>query len=245
MASTDTLYSALFALPELLERGRDNTIKCPVYRAGALVAPSSGTVNVYDANNTLVVSAGAVTVSGSVAQYTVTAGVLASPAMGDGWRVEWSLAMPDSTTRLFRNAGSLVRAAMAPPISDVDLFRRVSGLDPSSNVPLSNHTDYQTFIDEAHTEIQLRLISAGRRPWLVMEPSAMRQPYLLLTLALIFEDFRSRLNAAYAETAADYRRQYEAAWTGLTFHYDESTDGQSAQGRRKSSRPTTWLCSRG
>jgi hypothetical protein len=46
MSSSDTLYAARFIVPEALERGRNNLIKCPVYRFGALVAPVSGTVRI-------------------------------------------------------------------------------------------------------------------------------------------------------------------------------------------------------
>ena len=50
MSSTDTQYTARFSLPELIERGRDELIKCMVYLSGALVAPSSGTVTVRNAS---------------------------------------------------------------------------------------------------------------------------------------------------------------------------------------------------
>ena len=67
MSSTDTQYTARFSLPELIERGRDELIKCMVYLSGALVAPSSGTVTVRNASGDVVINAASATITGSVA----------------------------------------------------------------------------------------------------------------------------------------------------------------------------------
>ena len=66
MSSTDTTYTARFMLPDLIERGRNEVIKCQVYHNGALVAPSSGTVSVYDPSNTAKVDGASVTIASSV-----------------------------------------------------------------------------------------------------------------------------------------------------------------------------------
>jgi len=245
MATADTLYSARFPLPELLERGRDNLIRCFVYRDGALVAPSSGTVSVYNASNVAVVDAAAVTIVSQVAQRSVSGASLSSQALGDGWRIEWSLLMPDATTRLFRQDGALVRSSFVPPITDVDLFRRVSGLDPSNSARVSTLDDYQDYIDEAHVEINNRLISAGRRPWLVVSPSSLRQAYLYLTLALIFEDFATRLDDAYSNEAKRWRSHHKVEWDALSFRYDETDAGAVDTSRRKATTATFWLGSGG
>ena len=160
----DRTYQVRFPLPSLLERGIDTVIKAPVYQAGALVAPSAGTVTIYDETNTARVSAAAVTITDSVATYTVTAGTTSGLTLADGWRVEWSLTVSGGTVRAV-NEASLVRQIVRPMISDVDIFRRVPALDPSSASVITSESNYQDYIDEANTEIQLRLISAGRRPW--------------------------------------------------------------------------------
>ena len=88
MALNDQTYQVRFPLPSLLERGIDTVIKAPVYQSGALVAPSAGTVTIYDDSNTARVSAAAVTITDSVATYTVTAGTTSGLTLADGWRVE-------------------------------------------------------------------------------------------------------------------------------------------------------------
>lgn len=240
MSSDDTLYSARFTLPTFIERGRDNVIKCAVYRDGALVAPSSGTVTVYDEDRAAVVSAAAVTVSGSVAQYTVTDATTTGVSLDDGWQVEWALAMPDGVTHTFRNDGALVRAALYPVLTDADLYRRVSSLDPSGSDVITNATTYQDYRDETWTAVQLRLIALGNRPNLVISPTALREAHLLLTLAYIFEDLSTRLNEAYEGRAEMYRRHYDQEFKRLSFKYDVDDDGQADAGSRRNAYPTVW-----
>jgi hypothetical protein len=241
-ASASSL-TARFLLPDQLERGRPNALSCPVWQDAALVAPSSGTVTIYDGGGAVLVSAAAVTVTGSIATYSYTPA--ATIPYGEGWRVEWSLVIA-GVTHVFRNDGALVRVVLHSPITDADLFRRVSALDPAGAAPISSVADYQDFLDEAHAVIQLRLITNGNRPNLILSPSALREAYITLALALIFGDFETRLSETYAERASEYRRQYERAWGELRFTYastDEAEGGSSL--RRRSASPTVWLTSRG
>jgi len=243
MSAADTLYSARFLSPEFLERGRNNVITCPVYRLGTLVAPSSGTVSVYKADQTAVVSAQNVTISGSVAQYTVTSAVLSSLQFEEGWLVEWALAMPDNTTHTFRRDGALVRHPLYPVVTDADLLRRHSDL---SQLRASGVTSYQDYLDEAWAVIQNRLVTSGRRPWLVMSASSLRDVHMNLALHLIWLDYATSAGdtSRYQQLADHYGRGYEESWGRLTFSYDE-TDENKVDVRRASGTPTLWLCGRG
>lgn len=240
MSSTTRDYSARFMLPELIERGRDELIKCPVYYDGALAAPSAGTVSLYKPDNTKAVDGATVTISGSVAQYTISTATLSGETLGEGWRVEWSLTMPDSVDHLFRNTAALVRGRLYMPITDDDLIRVVSGLDPSSSTALSSVANWQSYISEAWLTIELRLINQGNRPNLILDPSALREASLALTLALIFDDLSTRLNEAYETRAAKYRDQFEGAWGRLRFDYDTDDDGTADQTKRPAM-ATVWL----
>lgn len=241
--ATASSLTARFLLPDQLERGRPNALSCPVWQGGALVAPASGTVTIYDGGGAVLVSAAAVTVTGSIATHSYTPA--ATIGYSEGWRVEWSLVIA-GVTHVFRNDAALVRAVLHSPITDADLFRRVSALDPAGAAPISSLTDYQDFLDEAHAIIQLRLIANGNRPNLILSPSALREAYITLALALIFGDFETRLSETYADRSAEYRRQYERAWADLRFAYaatDEATGAASL--RRRSASPVVWLTSRG
>lgn len=239
--ATTTFRAARLLTPDYLVRGVDNTISCPLYLGGALVAPSAGTVSVYDASNTAVVSGATVTVAGSVASYTVPAAVLpASLALGMGWRVEWTLTVAGVAT-VYRNTAGLVRSLLAPVVTDADLYRRESGLDPSGAAPLSSLTTFQDYIDEAWVTLHGKLVGKGSLPHLICEPAALRESHLLLTLALIFEDFKTRLSETHAQKADQYMARFEKAWSELAFEYDKSDSGQSDGRRKRSASPTLWL----
>jgi len=231
-----------------LVRGRASTIKAPIYLNGALVAPtaSGSSVSVYDSSNTAIVDSGAVTVTGSIAEYTIAAGNLpATLALSVGWRIEWTLVLaaavkPDGVI-LARNPAALVRWPIQPVVSDEDLWGEVPSLDPAGSAPITSLTTYQTSIDAAWRKILLRLVRGGDQPHLIMEPSALYEPHLQLTLSLIFADLATRLNPAYRDLAADHRELYEGAWIAMAPEYDVGDDGQ-ADPRRRSASPAVSLC---
>jgi hypothetical protein len=64
---------------------------------------------------------------------------------------------------------------------------------------------------------------------------------MLLTLALIFEDFQTRLNEQFSAQADSYRGQFRAAWDELRFEYDMADTGRSDGRRKRSASPTVWL----
>ena len=244
MASTDTLYSGIFLTPEWMEQGRANLVKCVVKREGAKVAPSSGTVTIFNENQTAIVDGAAVTITGSVAQYTVASGTISGETLGAGWLIEWSLVMPDGVTHTFRNDAGLVRRRLYPVISDSDLTRRHSDL---GDLRPSSMTSYQDYIDEAWAEIENRLISEGNRPYLVMSPASFREIHMFKTLELIFVDFHmSAGEGKWLELANQYGKLYGIGWNRLSFAYDEDDDGfPDSREDRRSGVGTIWLSSRG
>lgn len=244
--ATSTFRTARFLTPDYLVRGQDNAISCPLWADGALVAPTQAgsTVSIYDASNTAIVSAAPVTVAGNIATYTILAASLpASLSFGMGWRVEWSLIVSAVATP-YRNSAGLVRSRLVPVVTDADLFRRESSLNPSGTAPISSLTDFQDYLDEAWITIHGQLVGKGRLPHLIMEPSALREPHILLALHLIFEDFRTRLSETWKEKSETYRARYAASWDALAFEYDSTDSGQSDGRRKRSATSTIWLCGR-
>ena len=235
-----TLLTARFELPDLIERDRAGVLRCPVYRAGALVPPVGGTVTVLDAAGEVVTTA-PVTVAQGMGQHSYTAQVTSGLALAEGWRVRWELSFHNEGNYTFGNEAMLVRVAPSPVVTEADLYRRASSLDPAGHAPITALADYAAYIDEAWVMISHRLIGEGRRPWLVMSPSSLRDAHVLLALGLIFEDLMTRLNVAYGEQAAMYRQQYEDAWGRLRFAYDEDQNGLPDGNRAGSS--VMWLTS--
>ena len=237
MPLADQRHTVRFPLPDLIVRGRDHVLSAPIYLDGALVTTTAATVTVYDASGSVVVTAAAT--PGTTTTYTVLAATTTSLTLSERWRVEWALTHAGGVIYA-RNDAALVRSGLYPVISDVDVYRRIAALDPSGTAPITSRTDYQDELDEAWTELMLRLINRGNRPNLIMEPSALRQAHLYLTLAIIFEgQLSSRLDSAYDEKAMRFRAEYERAYNELSPRYDVADAGQADTKRRGG--PTVWL----
>lgn len=239
MALADTVYSAEFRGPELLEQRRANLIKCAVKRDGALVAPDSGTVSVFNANNVAVIDEQSVTITDDIAEYNISQLTLSSQTLGENWRIEWTLTMPDGVSHFFENDAALVKKRLYPCISQDDLVRRHTDLLSQKN---SNESSLQNYIDDAFFDIEGRLIAKGRRPWLIMSPSALRECLISKTMAMISMDFATSqgLNSKWNQMIEIYEARFEKAWNELSFAYDEDGDGQAEAGR-KSANPVVWL----
>jgi hypothetical protein len=217
---------------EQIARGVDNALVIELTRAGLAELPASGTITVYDAANTAIVDAAAVTPSSPGALYLLLAALTTNAQLGMGWRCEWRLTLGDGTIRTFVRAAALVRTRLHPPATPQDLYDRVAGLAPSANMPISAKaaTDYDRFLDAAWLQIERKLLAKGRRPWLITGSYALHEAHVLATLALIFEDFASRLNQAFAQQARDYRAQFAAEWADIAFEYAPADDGVATGG---------------
>lgn len=239
----ETLYSARLAGPTILEKGRINIVACPVYREGLVVAPSGGTLTIWSGAGTVVVDGAAVTIDPTTghAQYSVQVATLSSQAYSDGWRLEWSLAMPDGVTHVFRASGSLVYRRLYPVICDEDLYGRHNDL--RARRP-KGRTSHQGAVDEAWAVIEARLVKSGRRPYLILDPTALRDVHLALALALVFEDFATEVGGNDERRATTYRAQYEAAWGELSYPQATPEGAAETSNRRTSAQSTIWLCAR-
>lgn len=241
-----TLYSARLIGPEVIEAGTDNVVTCPVYRDGALADPSASpapTLTIWNASNVKTHDAVAVTEIATVATFTITSASMAGQVNSDGWRMEWSIAF-GGITSVFRRDAALVYRRLYPVVTDADLFRLHTDL--SRRMP-STESSYQDYLDECWATIEGRLIATGKRPWLIMAPSALREVHLYGTLARIFRDFaQGGPGTSEWEMSADYERRYEAAWAQLTYPQAAQLDGTAidAARRRRSGQPTLWLSGR-
>lgn len=245
MTISETLYTGRFRAPETIQRGVDQEIACPTFRLGVIATPTSGTVSVFRADQTAIVSVAAVSIApASFAVFTILAAATTSLQLEEGWLIEWRLIMPDGLPHIFRQDAALVRRELAPVVTDADLIRRHSDLPQLLS---GGVTSYQDYLDEAWATIMLRLIANGRRPYLVMSPSALRDVHLLLTLHLIFMDFQTSAGdgSRWQALADYYRAAYTEAYGQLSFVYDESDTNKVDATRRKSGSSQVWLNGRG
>lgn len=237
-----TFHAARFALPDILVRGRDSHAVLEVYYQGARKTLTTPTAKVFRPDGTLFASPTVVlSDSNRVGTITLSAASTETESLADGWRIVYTVTV-DGEGYEFANEAMLVRSALYPVLTDLDLYKRVSSLDPNGTTPITSQTNFQTFRDEAYIEISQRLIQEGNRPALVLSPTALRGIHLELSLALIFEDLSTRINDAYETRATHYRRQYESAWRRLTFRYDADEDGHVDDARRRRGHGTIFLC---
>lgn len=237
MSLHETVYSARFRSTETIERGRTQTLSCPTSRAGATATPASGTFSLYRPDGSALVSAQAVTVS-SVATYSLTGATTSAEALGEGWLVEWALVMPDGVTHTYRNDAALCRRELTPVVSQDDLTQRHSDLPALLGAAAS----YQPYIDESWWTITNRLIGAGRRPYLVIQPSALRDCHLMLALHLVFLDYSTSSGdgGRWQALAAHYLTAYEQAWGQLRFSYDENDDNRVSPTSKTAATSQVW-----
>ena len=238
--ATSSYPVARFILPEYISRGNDNTLSCPVYQDGALVAPDSASFSLFDGAGKVIFT-GSAAISGSIASITVPAASLpTSLSFSATYKASWVLDF-SGDEETFSNSAHLIRAALHPVVTDLDLFRRVSSLDPNGPAPISSNPDYQDYRDEAWASLVSHISSQGPLPYLIMEPTALREAHMMLTLQLIFEDFATRLNEVYAEKAEVYEQRYAASFSRIKFQYDQGQDGNSDGPRKRPLRTSVWF----
>lgn len=245
MSAADAVISGRFEGPEDLEKGRSQLITCPVERGGRVITPSAATVTVYDPAGTAVVSAASATITGGVPGYTVTSSALADYSVGEGWSVEWAVTV-DSVVHTLRRTASLVRRRLYPVVTERDLYRVQSGLQPGKSGQVGDSSSWQPKIDEAWIQIRDELRSRGSLPHLIASPEDLRGVHLYATLAMIYEDLASaKSSTVHAEIAAQYRARLGSMWSSLKLVWDVDQDGTSDDlGARKPVYRSRWVGSR-
>lgn len=232
---------ARLPLPDTIERGTANTLRCPLYDASGVVAPTSGTITITDAGGTVQVSAASVTITSNVATYSWTPG--ATLTLGDGWVVEWSLVTTAYGTLAIRNGAMLCRVRLTCPITVDDLYALEPSLSPAGSDPITAMTaaDFDARLEEGWTQVQSRLLAMGKRPYLAVGAHALREVTQRTALAVVFRGLSTRLASAYTEMADRYHDMAEQAWTRVRLTYDETDDGKPDVGRKAARPAAIWI----
>ena len=219
------LYTTEIRLPDFIVRDAANNLLLPIYRDGALVAPTAGTITVKDEQGTEIVSAAAVTIAGDIAQYSILAATLpVTLTLSERWTERWVLTMPDrAEPYIFVRDAHLVLRQLWPVIADIDLLGFHSEL---RQWMAEDQSSLQGYIDASWFIINSRLLENGLRPYLVLTPAALRTSHINLALAMAFRDYSSATTSAgkYKLLADHYQEEYEKSWSRLNFKYDYDED---------------------
>ncbi len=226
MNPSEVSYSFDMPYPVMLQRGRAAVIKLPCRRDGQLAAPASGTVSLYDPAGTAIISASAVTITDSIATYSISAGTLpATLTLGEAYQLVWELVLADGTTRTIDQEAAVIRRPLVPVVDDSMLESRYPNL---SRDRAASVTTYQQWIDEAWKEIIGKLISEGRLPYLIKSGWAFRTAHIDKALSLFFRAAGKSQGERgnYLELARIHEAAWESAWKAINFTTDDDHDGR-------------------
>jgi hypothetical protein len=232
---TDTFAFAR-RVPYFLERGVEQTIEAPVRHGttGSLQTPDSGTITIVKPDGTDLVSAAAVTVASSTAQYTLTPS--AAETLGAGYEVRWTLVFATVTYPVYRTAAYLGKYLPPNQISVVNLY----GVWPwlQHRIPQSqgdtdrggDGTGWQRQIDDAYYSFLRRVLEDGREPWKIREATG----YYDWLLAKALSNAVGAIENLSGDEIVERRRQafflMKEAETRFRLNFDTTAPGRRSGG---------------
>ncbi len=221
---SDTIYSARWAGPAFIERGKDQAVSVAIERSGAAVTLTSGTLTVYKPGSTEpIVDAVAGTVAAGVfTSATIAAVTTSAEELGKNWLIKVDLVI-SGATYTFYNDAVLCLARLYPTIGQTDLVARHS---EAANLLGASITSLQQYIDQAWADITDRLYLEGVPFWRWRTPSALRQVLFDRSFELLFFDYATLLgsNDRYFAFAERYAQAYERNMEQLRSTIDNDED---------------------
>lgn len=235
---SDTLYSARFRGPTLIEHNKSQTVSLAIEEGGSASTLASGTFYLYDSSGSVIVDAQVATVAAGTITGTVAAADTNGKSLGPSWLVRFDVVIGGETYR-FNNDACLCVARLYPPIGQTDLVNRHSDV---ANLLASGVTSCQQYIDDAWSDVTNRMYSEQVFFWRLRTPSAFRSVMFARSLALVFRDYATLLNAGdrYMQLSDYYEQQYERAYSKLRSRIDSSEDNQLSD-RQQSIPAVTYL----
>ena len=236
-------------LPSMIVRGSDQILGSAwLTQAGAAITPTVGTFTLKQGSNTLLDAVPCTTLGASLTPTSGTYDLLAADTSGQPLGTDyleiWTFtgANPGHTppvTVEFRRPAYLVRSALWPVVSDVDLVARHSRLD---DLLPPGQTNWGSYRELAWEILNRDLIKKGRRPELILDPFALIDAHVFKTLELIFRDLSTLVgDGRYTEFAILYGEAYTAEWEVIQFRYDRNEDNAIDPGELESGSPSLWL----
>lgn len=232
-------YQTGWTGPDLLQRGQSRTLTCPMYLAGALVQPTSGTFALYDATGAVVIAATVTTPAGSMATYALAGSATVGRVCQEQWREEWVLLMPDGVYHTVSREAMLVYRRIVCPVSQADLTRTHPELLRRKDSSLAS---LDGWITTAWAEVIADIVAAGKMLWLNLDSTALWNTVRYRTLASVYQSLsEGDAQGRDLTLAQEYATSAQAAWSTVTLVQADPDTGLP-NGRRASARPRQWLC---
>jgi hypothetical protein len=221
---TDIGASFRVRAPEVYERGRAHATKIEARLGASLVAPSAATFKLLSPTGSTV-STASVTITGSVATATVSAGDLPDTlAFGPGYVEEWTLTIA-GVAQIARKDAWLARRALHCPVTQADLEQLHPALGASVR---SGSNSVQSQIDSVWADTLGSLYAAGQWPARILEPSTLTRYVRNRALAAVFRSFmvgNAQPGSNNGELAAYYDGEADRAWGAIQYLADDDQDG--------------------
>lgn len=220
-------------VPYLLARVATQDVTLPVREgsAGSLVAPSAGTITVIRPDGTELVSAAAVTITSSVATYTLP--TLVGADLGDGWTIIWALTV-SGVVYTWRHEAIVCDYVPSAMISTQDLFAREPELRsrvPQAQGPRGSNEGWQVQIDEAYYDLIQTLIDRGEKLWQVRGMTGLRGWLRARSLMLCCRALSTSTGDQWDRKAGVYYSEGKAADGALVIQRDaEAADTRRGRG---------------
>ena len=220
---SETLYSARWSGPTLIEQGKDQTFSVSIERSGSAPTITSGTTTIYKPGGEKLVDAVAGTISsGTYTSATIAASTTSDETLGPRYLIQVDLVISGATFTFYNDA-VLCAARLYPPIGQTDLVERHS---EAANLLGAAVSSLQQYIDQAWRDITVRLYTDGVPFWKWRTPSALRGVLMAHAFEILFWDYSTLLagDDRYREYAQKYMEMYEKDYTQLRSQIDQDED---------------------
>ncbi len=223
----DTLWSARFAGPSMIERGKAQTVSVSIEKEGAAASVTAATFTLYNPQGVKVKDGVAATVAGGTVTGSIAGADTTEADLGRNWLVEFDVTI-GGKVYTFYNDGVLCLSRLYPPIGQSDLISRHSDV---VNLVATSKANLQDYIATAWADVTNRMYSDAVPFWKFRTPSALRGPLFARCFALIFRDYSTLFDSGdrYAELAdrydEAYSREFDQMRSKIDVNEDNTIDG--------------------
>ena len=224
MSSGETVYTYRQTGPDVLQRGRANTVALQVWRDGALVAPTAATVTLVRPAGTLILDGVVAPIVADVATYTIGAGSLpATEPTGRLYQLRWSLTL-GGLARSVNRACTVAAYPMILPVTDVDL---TEGEYPDLVDQLGDYgSNLQSFLEAGKREVLRELEQAGTWTDRISGPSDLYEPIKQAAFVKIFRFLFNTNDSERSERLMEiHAARYSEVMGNLRTRMDSDDDG--------------------
>lgn len=237
MGQTETIYRIRRSLPQYMQYPLEDaaTGKIILYAdiygdngVAPTIIAASASIDIIRPDGSFLADDQTAGISGNRLSYTqmVTA---ADEQLSTGYQIRWRCSIgiaPDgeAVVHEFIQRAFFVRHVLHPVLTNDDLLMRHPEL---ADLYPPGENSWDKAIDTAWEQIQRRIIGKGKFPWLVLDPDALYEPHILLTLSVVFRTLSTYATGTgkYSDLFKQYADEARAAYDDLQLVYDYGDDG--------------------